>query len=229
MVTKMEGYFKQLEQALMDLPEEDRSEAILYYKDYVFDAEVTESTVEEVLGRPQELARNIRQELYASEHQTSGNKKVPIPYKSMEKEAYEKPQGKTKRKRTTLEIVLIILLLVITFPVWISVLGAVGGLLFSAVIVLTVVPLSLLFSAAVVGVCFVGTGILLFFISALKLFAMPIVAVIPLGIGILMFGVGLLLVVLTCYLVFKAIPWMIRGILTGCNKCYQAIRRRVAR
>lgn len=196
-----EQFLFQLEQRLLDIPEDERAEAMGYYRDYFDDAgEENEEQVIAELGSPDKVASSIKDGLRGkrSEGATVGQ---PPQMRG----AYD--SGKRTDKRS--KWILILLAAVITFPVWIGAVGVLFGVLVAVLvtaIALVVVDIVLTIAGIIGGIVCLATGMV-------RLFTGGLVS------GLMMFGAGLLLIALGCLclvvlllLCGKLFPWMLNGI-----------------
>ncbi len=199
-----EQFLFQLEQLLLDLPQEEREEALVYYREYLSDAgPENEAAVIEELGTPQKVAASIKDGLQSGggtvEQPPQMRGAVPTDGKRSAKR-----QGDSRSKW-----ILIILVAVFTFPLWIGVAGTAFGLILAAV--LTVFGVSIAIAAIAVvgiigGVIAAIVGIVRFatggFASGLMTF----------GVGMLLVALGCLCAVLMLLLFGKFVPWLLRAV-----------------
>ena len=94
-----------------------------------------------------------------------------------------------------------------TFPIWISVLGAVFGTLFGILVAVFGVVVGL----GVAGIVCTVAGIAVFFVGIIKCFALPIIGLVFIAISLLVFGLGCLLVVATMACI-KLIVWIVKTV-----------------
>lgn len=121
-------------------------------------------------------------------------------------------QAPTK-KRSGAEIALIVLLLIITFPLWIGVVCAVFGVMFGAIVGL----LGILFGFTVAGFALLITGIILFGVAIVKMFIAPAGGILLMGAALLILGIALLLLLASYGVAFRLIPAIIRGFVYLCR------------
>ena len=232
-------FMNKLEHLLFDLPADEREEALRYYQDYFDDAGVSEEArIIEELGTPEKVAKLIKSNLYnrnASEAGEYTEKGYYNPYEEDNKSAnevsrinqtmnntddiYEKPIDKDRTKT-----LLIVALIILSCPIWISAVGAVFGItvgIFAALFGITVgfgaASIGLLISAIVV----IAVGIGQLFVSAPT-------GVVMIGAGFILIALGLLFFVVTVLVVGKLIPAIIRGITSLFNRLFHKSRRVVA-
>ena len=188
------GFLRQLEELLRDIPDNERREAMEYYRNYFDDAgPENEQKIIEELGSPAKVAESIKKDLFGEAYRSEDFvKKGPAPQ-----------PDKTSRN------ILIAILLVVTFPFWIALLAAVFGLLFGI--------LGVLFGFAVCAVALVGVffvaGIVLVGTGMMKAFAgFWAVGLVVCGVGLLLLAFGTLGLLVTVWGVGKALPCAVRGI-----------------
>lgn len=114
------------------------------------------------------------------------------------------------------KIALIILLAVLLSPVWIGVLGGIfGG---SAGLLAGL--FGILIGFLVVGVVLTVVGAVLFVTGIVAIFGAPLGGLCLMGGGLIMVALGLVFVWLTVIIVGMAIPALIRGIVSLCNRIF---------
>lgn len=221
-MTKSE-FMRELASLLSRIPEDERDDALQYYEDYFADAGITDETlVPNSIGTPKQVAdKIIRQAIYGEEpEQVSDNlKDVPARKNSSKRERYyEKSNDKNTYHNSgaqyenssntssskgsdtdNTKLILGIILIIVTFPVWIGIVAGIGGLLIGIL-------------AAFVGmiICFGVAGIALIVTAFLSS---------SLAGGILLMGTGMLLLALAVILVIpfvmfcgRFLPWLVREI-----------------
>ena len=130
-------FMERLRECLADISAEEREDALTYYESYFEEAGVeNEAQVIEELGSPEKVAENIKRDLL-EEPQSS----IQAP-ECMEKESsedfssedfekheqYEEYEQKDKSGR----IAMVIVIAVLTFPIWITVAATLFGLIVAA-------------------------------------------------------------------------------------------------
>ena len=181
-------FFRRLEYLLRGIPEHERMDALAYYNDYFDDAGVeNEQQVIRELGSPETVAQMILEEV-SQVNQMSWRDRI----KNMSKS--------TK--------ILLVLLLVFTFPIWIGIVAGVFG---------GVVGLLGGLFGVVAGVG--GSGIGIFFaglvclvVGIFRLLVSPVEGVVTIGIGALFTAISILLVLLFVLLTFQWFPTVVRAI-----------------
>lgn len=203
-----EQFLFQLEQKLLDIPEDERAEAMEYYRDYFNDAgpENEEQVIAE-LGPPDTVAASIKEGLRGG-REDSGTVGQPPQTRGAAKsfsEANKDRQPTDSRSKW----ILIILVAILTFPFWIGVVGTIFGILVAVVAVifgLLVAAVALAGVGLVVGViCFI-VGIVRFFTGGLVSGLMTVSA------GLLLFALGCLCTAVLIFVLGQVLPWALRGI-----------------
>lgn len=179
-------YCAQLEQALAAMPPEERQETLCYYQEFLEEASQEER---DALGTPQQLAQKILRE--------NG-----IPLQPPQ------PQILPQHESTTENTLLKVILLLVSAPIWFSLLIAFVAVLFSLAVCLIAIPISL---AAILLACLVTFGILLLQDLPGALYA--------LGIALIIGGLTVLLtkpILLGCKYLFRFLGF-------SCKKLWQAV------
>lgn len=204
-------FIDQLERLLRDIPKSDRDEALEYYESYFDDAGAeNEASVIQELGSPGRIAAEVKASL--QDDRLSGEYTDRGYEDSRFKEGHtirKRPVQNRRGGRSAGSTLLIILIAVLTFPVW----GAVLGALFSVVVGVFGVLFGL-----VVGSLAGSMGLLIGGI-ALAVVAIPYMAT-SMGLGIAMLGaammclaVGMLLLIAFGWFTFKAVPSVVRALI----------------
>ena len=114
-------FMKSLREQLSDMLDVEREEALEYYEDYLNDAGISDDDiVPDSLGTPESIVENIKKSMQNPE----------VDFMQDEKHAENPPSSKVRKKMSNLsntEWILIIVLLVVTSPVWGSVAIGAGG------------------------------------------------------------------------------------------------------
>ncbi len=163
---KRREFMKQLEDRLVDLSPNDRQEALSYYQDYLDDAGIgMEDSVPEEIGSPEDISKQIIRSIlnpdtdFMAEENVS--EKTPARYIKVEK---KKEQKNGMDDRNT-KIVLIVLIVLATSPIWTSVLGVALGIIAADIglivggISMAVLGISIIVSQMAAGTGLVVTGI----------------------------------------------------------------------
>lgn len=231
-------FMKRLEELLTDISQEEREEAIAFYTGYFEDAGVeNEEKVIQELEYPEKLAASIKAGLKGDEgiYTESGYQQTEpdhaLPAQRMHTE-YEYQSGNTetgknsaKTRNTGLTIVLIVLIAIVTSPIWVGLLSAVFGVLMGifGIMIGAIAGLAGLTCAGVIG----GFGLVGAGIGALitgNLAAGMFVA----GLGALFLAVGLLCMILLVLLCGRFLPWLVRGMISLFQKIFHKRKRQAA-
>ena len=214
-------FMEELQVLLGELPVEEREEAIRYYESYFEEAGADqEQVVLEELGSAGRIAaqilRDYRMEngggVYTEQgyQETENDKQTPVQY--AEKKQTNKTTGSgvtiTKKGLSGGALVVAILLAILTFPIWISILATAFGLLmglFGASIGITVG-----FGVGGIG-CIIG-GVAAFVVGIVKTITVPVVGAGLIAMGLLAFGVGCLMIAVVGGIIKLAI-WIIKGLI----------------
>lgn len=230
-----EIFMKELEYLLQDIPEEDKADALAYYRDYLEEAgEENEEAVIKEFGSPERIAAIIRSDLTGSleeggeftengyqderfkdpNYQMAQRYELPevhdIPPECGTKQRKTKQSGMNSILKVILCAVLICMAVPAVFGIGGGILGAVSGLAaaFLGIVVLVAVITLGLFIGAVA--CGVG--------AVIMLFSSPAAAFLFLGIAILLVGLTLLSVVVCILFYGKFLPFLFRSITDGISR-----------
>lgn len=214
-----EQFLFQLEQKLLDIPEDERAEAMEYYRDYFSDAgPENEELVILELGSPDKVAASIKDGLRAG-RDDAGTIGHPPQTRGSGKRFSETNAG-SKQTDSRSKWLLIIVVAIFTFPFWIGIAGALFGILVAVV--------ATIFGLAVAAVAVAGVGIVAGFICVVvgivRFFTGGLVSgFITVGAGLLLFALGCLCTAALVFVFGLVFPWALRGI---SNLLHNGIRRR---
>ncbi len=233
-----EEFMKELEYLLQDIKEEERSDALAYYRDYLEEAgPENEEKVLQEFGSPEKVAAVIRASI--SGNMTEGGEYTEAGYgderfrepgyqvvasQNPSQETNDRKENNEKEIRTNrgLKIFLWGVLILVAAPVIFSV----GGGIFSLVAGIAVVVLVMFFCIAIFALMGVIGGIAAMVGGGVYILADPLNGGLIIGIGLLAFGVGIFLLLLSVWFYGKAIPAVVRSILDLCNRLVHRVRRR---
>lgn len=215
-------YLDRLSRLLADISYEEHEEALSYYREYIEDAGAeNEQRVIEELGTPEQLAQEIRDGLLnkgEASQRRGGAANAPEAFnnsyrthysgtdtdRSYQNRAYTSSGGAREHKyeKDQSKIILIIILLVLTSPIWFSLACALIGTIFACI--------AAIIGIGAGGIVCIATGIALIAagISAL----MSITGFALIGAGCVTAAVGIALIILTVWLFGWALPALIRFI-----------------
>ena len=160
-----EEFLGQLELLLLDVSADERREALEYYRSYFEDAgKEKEQEVLQEFGSPKDAADFIKKDLRGT---------------AEEKKQYEasKTENHKKQPDHTGRLILVIVILVITAPIWFSIIAAAVSMICSFIIAAIAVTGSGLFTA--------GYGVI-------RMFSQIPSGLLLLGAGLLLFVLGLI-------------------------------------
>lgn len=213
-----EEFLSQLETHLSGMPENEKQEALQYYRDYFEDAgKEKEKEILASLGSPAEVAENIREENqngewtergYREDHPSADTCIVETNASAGQNNTGSQQNGASapKEKEDKTGIIVAVVLIIVLSPIWLPLLGG----LFGAVVALI---------GAFIG--FMVSGVIMLIVSIPIIIASvcAMVAGFPVSVGLMLIGVGLILgaigilmIFLTVMIIRYAIPALIQGI-----------------
>lgn len=227
-----EEFLSQLEAHLSGMPENEKQEALQYYRDYFEDAgKEKENDILASLGSPAEVAENIKEENqsgewtergYFAEHQSADTcivKTDAVGGQNTENQQnignQQNAGSESAKKEDKAGIILAIVLIVVLSPVWLPILGGLLGTLVGLI-------------GAFFG--FMVSGAALFIVSIPIVIGSicAMVAGLPVPIGLMLIGaglmigaIGILLIFLTVLIIRYAIPALIKGIKSLWNMIFK--------
>ena len=224
-------FMKELEYLLQDIPEEDKADALDYYRDYLEEAgDEDEQTVLDEFGSPERIAAIIRADLsgnlkdggeftdrgYQDSRYADPRYQVARRLDLPEETADSVNQGTGREKqaasdkkpseRNGWKIACWILLAIIGSPLIISAVAVLFSALVTVVSVVASLALVLVILIAVFGI--VGVALIGYGFS--QMFIMPLEGTLIFGTGLLLLGLALLLVVVAALFFGKLVPAGIR-------------------
>lgn len=207
-----ERFIEELKGHLSSLPREELDSAVKYYEEYLEDSEDVEEAIKS-LGSPKSVAGQILSDMGRTEEPTTEN----VPAVTGEVVNNEKKKKKEKRPLTALETVLIIILCVITSPVWLGLALTLLGLF----IALVAVVFALLISVAAVSLALVVAGCAGFVAGIAMIFGGTVGGGCTLvGGSLLCLAIGILLAIPGWAIIVKVIPALFRGIVNLFRKIF---------
>lgn len=226
-------FMEELQVLLGELPAEEREEALRYYESYFEEAGADqEQVVLEELGSAERIAaqiiRDYRMEngggMYTEQgyRENEKEKQTPVKYAGEQKTEDQTAGGSqnsgitiTKKGLSGGGLVVAILIAILTFPIWISLLATAFGLLMG----LFGAGIGIIFGFGFGGIaCLVG-GVVAFVAGAVKSVAVPVVGAGMIAIGLVVFGVGCLMLAAVGGII-KLFVWMAKGILNFLNRLF---------
>ena len=201
-------FLRQLEQLLSDIPECERREAMEYYQNYFDDAgPQMEAKIIEELGSPQEVAASIKKDLFGEDYE-----KYDFVKETKQQETYGQKENKTTRN------ILLAVIIVLTFPVWIGIVGAAFGILVGCIAAVFGVAIAFV----VISFVFLLVGFLLVGIGFANIFTgLPAVGLILIAVGMFMLAFAVLGGILLVWLFGRILPWTLRSLVRLCKRPFQ--------
>lgn len=197
-------FMRRLEQLLEGIPEEEKREAIAYYTSYFEDAgEENEEKIIRELESPEKVEATIRADFPGcnnSETASSGNQQnYNGASQNMGQQNYN---GTIQKEDNTTRNILLIILLVITSPIWGSILVAIGGTLLG----ITGGLFGIAVGCVIGGIAVAGVAITILVTGTISL------GLISMAAGLLMLAIGLCAAGLLVLVCGKFLPWLAKGI-----------------
>ena len=256
-------FMRQLERLLEDVAEEEKREALSFYRSYFEDAGVeNEAQILKELESPEKVAAIIKAgtgmdgaagtgeytERGFEDSRFEQKHPVDIRKNTKEQQSGSGPSGQeyagyedrneydyenasfdsgksssnigdgrsTYGGRSTAEILLIVVLAIVTSPIWIGIVGGVAGGIFG----LAVSVVCIAGSFYIAGGALVGVGIGQIITGSMAIgFAMT-------GVGLLLLAVAILATVLCVWVCGKVIPWLCRLVGNVWNRIFSGRERR---
>lgn len=215
-------FMQQLECLLMDIPENDRLDAIAYYNDY-FDEAGAESEAQVIreLGSPEKVAATIKEDLNSAgnvkveytEHgcedgRDSININTPIRQETVSQEP---------KKKRDFPLALIIILVIFASPILVGIgggaLGIILGVLgavFGIIVAVIVTVFSLAIAMLACGIACVVAGAVLIVVGLMRAVISGVEGLVLVGVGGITFALGVLFTILFVWCAFKWLPALFR-------------------
>lgn len=124
--------------------------------------------------------------------------------------------GTQKKPMSGGVIALIIIAVILSSPIWLSVLGG----LFGCIVGLFAALLCIFIGFLIVGLVLAVVGIALFVAGIASIFSAPLGGLCMMGGGMICFAIGLVFIWLMVIVAAAAIPGLIRGIVKLCNRLF---------
>lgn len=212
-MTKSE-FMRELTSLLSKIPEDERNDALQYYEDYFADAGIIdEMLVPNSIGTPQQVADKIIGEaIYGKspEHMTDELKDVPEEtcnnkektyYNNQKEKSYSNKNvynnENSRKSDDNTKLILILLIAIVTFPVWSGVVVGIAGLFFGILAGL----FGMVIGFGVGGIALIVTAFLASTLASGMLLA---------GIGMLLLALAIVFAALLAMYCGKFLPWLVR-------------------
>ena len=194
---KREEFLKQLEQLLDGISEEEKADALAFYRSYFEDAgEENEESVIAELESPEKVAQSIKKNLgMEKENGSYGMPADQNPEWNKNDDMFVKSEEVPKEKKGGWSAAAIVVV-VLTSPFWLTLLLVVASLVFAGFLLI-----GFGFSTLFTGGVAVGLGLT--------------------GAGLLVLGLGILAVLLVVWVSGVFLPWAVRGIIGLCKKPFE--------
>lgn len=213
-------FLRQLEQLLSGISEEERADAMAFYRSYFEDAgEENEAVIIAELESPQKVAESILKNMGIDGNGSSYN-----AFANRDEEYYRNVNEtvnnlqKENKKAHTTAWVLGITVAVLTSPIWITILLVIAALLL--VLVATVFAVAIAIAAVMIALVITGFVLLGVGIGRLSTGGAA-VGLALVGSGLILLAFGVLAVVLTVWVFGVFVPWACRGIYRLCKKPFE--------
>lgn len=218
-----EEFMRQLENLLNDVSEEEKKEALEYYRGYFEDAgEENEERILKELESPEKVAQIIKADLGMGKSQEGG----VYTERGYEEECFSQKQemgtvGSSARQAVNdakgWKILLIVVAAVFTSPIWV---GLLGGLLGGAMGLLAAL-LGIMATAACLAGAFYMAAVTVVGVGIGELVAGGVGAgTALLGAGFLILALAVLATIACVWLYGGVFPWMIKGVISLCRKLF---------
>lgn len=209
-----EEFLRKLEQLLSDISEEERKDAIAFYRSYFEDAgEGNEASILKELESPEKVAEAIKSDLSDAE-QTA---------KTRENSVQGVREVKREDKMKTENKILWIILAVLTSPIWITILAVVAAILvaiLACVFAAAASVVAMMVALLICGFILSGVGIGYLFTKGVA------VGLGLLGGGLIVLALGILAIWLVVWCFGWFVPWAVKKLVNLCKKPFEKKKER---
>lgn len=217
---KREEFLKQLEQLLDGISEEEKADALAFYRSYFEDAgEENEESVIAELESPEKVAQSIKKNLGMEKE--NGSYDMPADqnpeWDKNDDDMFVKSEETPKEKKGGWSAAAIVVV-VLTSPLWLTLLLVVASLLLAVVATLfgiAVAVVAVMASLVFAGFLLIGFGFSTLFTGGVA------VGLGLTGAGFLVLGLGILAVLLVVWVFGVFLPWAVRGMIGLCKKPFE--------
>ena len=213
-------FLKQLEQLLDGISEEEKADALAFYRSYFEDAgEENEESVIAELESPEKVAQSIKKNLGMEKE--NGSYDMPADqnpeWDKNDDDMFVKSEETPKEKKGGWSAAAIVVV-VLTSPLWLTLLLVVASLLLAVVATLfgiAVAVVAVMASLVFAGFLLIGFGFSTLFTGGVA------VGLGLTGAGFLVLGLGILAVLLVVWVFGVFLPWAVRGMIGLCKKPFE--------
>ena len=209
-----EEFLRKLEQLLSDISEEERKDAIAFYRSYFEDAgEGNEASILKELESPEKVAEAIKSDLNDAE-QTE---------KTRENSVQGVREVKREDKMKTENKILWIILAVLTSPIWITILAVVAAIIvaiLACIFAAAACVVSMMAALLICGFILSGVGIGYLFTEGVA------VGLGLLGGGLIVLALGILAIWLVVWCFGWFVPWAVKKLVNLCKKPFEKKKER---
>ncbi len=208
-----EQFIEELKSYLSVLPKEELESAVKYYEEYLEESEDADDAIKS-LGSAKSVADQILSDMGRVE--TSSTENIPVVTGTNSEENTKKK--KEKKGLTALETVLIIILCVITSPLWLALAVAAFAIALAIIVTVLTLLLAIALASLVVGIA----GILGFVVSFGVLASADFATAFTLmGVSLFMIAIGALLAIPGWAIILKVVPAFFRGLVKLFKKIFR--------
>lgn len=245
-----EEFLKRLEQLLSDISEEERADALAFYRSYFEDAgEGNEASILQELESPEKVAEIIKKDLGVSDYDTKKDTSVNSAeegkrdtytsglygssaygsgstgsYGTKAQPTMEQLKQENKKNKTE-KTVLWVVLAVLTSPIWLTVLAVLAAIAVAVLACVFALAVSVVAVMAALVVCgFVLAGIGIGYMATEGI----VIGMGLLGGGLIVLALGVLSVWLVVWCFGWFVPWAVKEIVKLCKKPFEKKKEREA-
>lgn len=223
-----EEFLRQLELLLSGISEEERADAMAFYRSYFEDAgEGNEVAIIAELESPQKVAESIKKNLgidgSGGYYNTFANRDAAY-YKNVSETERNLAKENGKSDNTTMTTAGVVIL-VLTSPFWLTLLAVAAAVIFAVAVISFSVAISVaavMAALLISGFAILGVGFGMLFTGA------PVVGLGLIGGGLIVFAIGMLMILLVVWLFGVFLPWVVKGLWNLCKKPFNRGKGRVS-
>lgn len=230
-----EEFLRQLEQLLSGISTEERADAVAFYRSYFEDAgEENEASIIEELESPQKVADSILKNFgIDTKNGANGDSKYYNTFANRDEAYYQNVNqavnnlngNPAPKKDNTGVTVLIVIIAVLTSPIWLTLLLVIASIalgLVCALFGIAVAAIAVMVSLICVGFVLAGIGFSMIFAGN------PAAGIGLIGGGFLVLALGILSVLLVVLVCGVFLPWAVKGIWNLCKKPFNKRKEQAA-